>query len=135
MSDLSKNFQDYELRCRGSGKLIIHPGFIDQLQLLRDDVFAASKRGIVVLSGCRSFEYNALIGGHPLSLHVCDKPMHPGQQGTLAVDAAAIDGWYRGVLFASAWNRGWSIGWNAARKFLHLDRRDLVGLKQDSFDY
>jgi len=140
---LSKNFYDHELRCRGSGKLTLHPGFVEELQALRDDVFAATAagpygpagRGMVLLSGCRSFEYNAQIGGHEKSLHICDRPMHPGQEGTLAVDAVAADGYYRGVLFYCAWKRGWSIGWNAAKKFLHLDRRDWVGLKQSSFDY
>jgi hypothetical protein len=131
MSYLSPNFSTFELQCKGSGKLILHPGFMQELQHLRDRL----GRAMIITSGCRSFEYNTHVGGHPRSLHICDRASHPGQQGTLAVDIAAVDGKYRGDLFTAAWELGWSVGWNAKRNFLHLDRRDMVGLAQSSFDY
>jgi hypothetical protein len=134
-SKLSENFYAYEFVCRGSGKLQLHPGLIDEAQILRNEVYTETSQGIIVLSGCRSFEYNQLIKGHERSLHICDRVIHPGQQGTLGFDVAAVDPFYRGWLFSIAWRRGWSIGWNAARRFLHLDRRDWVGLRQSSFDY
>jgi hypothetical protein len=57
-------------------------------------------------------------------------------EGTMAIDIATPDGAYRGELFSLAWARGWSIGWNARRGFLHLDRRiDLSGWAQTTFDY
>jgi hypothetical protein len=79
--------------------------------------------------------HNAAVGGHPKSLHIFDEPQHAKQQGALGVDVEAADGAFRGKLFSMAWKHGFSIGWNAKRKFLHLDRRDLIGLPQTSFDY
>jgi hypothetical protein len=130
---LSENFYEDEIRCRcgACNKLQLHPGFIEQLQAIRSE-FGQSMH---VTSGCRCHRYNLDIGGHARSLHVCDVPSHIGQLGTLAVDIAAVDGNYRGGLFQVAWKRGWSIGWNAKRGFLHLDRRDWLGMKQTSFDY
>jgi hypothetical protein len=132
---LTQDFYEYEFQCKGSGKLILHPGFIEELQLLRNEVYHHTYKGIVITSGCRSFEYNKLIKGHERSLHICDREIHPGQKGTLGCDAAAVNPIYRGWLFSLAWKRGWSIGWNAAKGFLHLDRRDWVGLPQSTFDY
>lgn len=132
---LSKDFYAYEFVCKGSGKLILHPGLIDELQILRDEVYEYTKAGMIITSGCRSFAYNTLIKGHERSLHICDREIHPGQQGTLGIDVAAVDPYYRGCLFACAWRRGWSIGWNAVRKFLHIDKRVWVRLPQSSFDY
>ena len=123
------NFRPAELQCKGSGRLTLHPGFMDALQGLR----LAIARPMTLTSACRADWYNAQVGGHPRSLHIADMPQHEGQLGTLAVDVAATDGGYRGDLFALAWHAGWSIGWG--RGFLHLDRRDFVGLPQTSFDY
>jgi hypothetical protein len=108
-----------------------HPGFLDSLEALRVDL----RQPMKLTSACRCSEHNEAVGGHPKSLHVGDVAMHPGQEGTLGVDVEAADGNYRGELFTKAWKHGFSIGWNAKRKFLHLDRRDLVGLPQQSFDY
>ena len=135
------NFTPSEFRCRGigccGGLIRIHPGFLDRLQLLRNELGLPMH----VLSGCRCAVHNARparlggAGGHARSLHVADHPMHAGQEGTLGVDIAAVDGYYRGRLFSIAWQHGWSVGWNAARSFLHLDMRQWVGLAQTSFDY
>lgn len=128
---LSANFYADELWCKHCQKLQLHAGFISALQALRDKL----GEPVHPTSGCRCAEYNAQIGGHPKSLHVLDVAMHPGQRGTLAVDLAAPDGPYRGRLFAAAWSAGFSVGWNAKRGFLHLDRRDFVGLTPTTFDY
>ena len=129
---MTEHFNDSELACRcGCGLAQFHPGFIDSLELLREIV----GKPMILTSACRCTAHNVAVGGHQRSLHVGDSAMHPGQQGTLAVDVAASDGAFRGLLFATAWDMGWSIGWNAKRGFLHLDRRDLVGLPQTTFHY
>lgn len=123
------SFRPAELQCRGSGRLCLHPGFMDALQALR----LGLGRPMIVTSGCRAAWYNAQVGGNARSLHIADAPQHAGQLGTLAVDVATSDGAARGRLFTLAFDHGWSIGWG--RGFLHLDRRDMVGLPQTSFDY
>lgn len=134
---LSPWFSDRELACRHCGAIRFHPGFPEQLAALRIELALPMH----VLSACRCKVYNDLpvdlggVGGHVRSLHVCDYAQHPGQEGTLGIDVATLDGNYRGRLFSVAWRRGWSIGWNAARRFLHIDRRDYAGLAQTSFDY
>lgn len=129
---LTENFYEDEFRCRCScGKLRIHPGFMDELQIVRTELALPMHP----TSGCRCAWYNDQIGGHPRSLHVCDVPMHSGQLGTLGADFAAVDGAYRGKLFSILWRRGFSIGWNAKRGFLHADIRIWIGLPQTSFDY
>ena len=135
--NLTANFTKAELQCRCGkcGLAVFHPGFLDELQALRVE-FALS---MVVTSGARCKEHNDRpakdggAGGHVRSLHVCDQPQHPGQKGALAVDIRAVDGLYRGELFSIAWRRGFSIGWGGT--FLHLDRRDFVGLPKRSFNY
>lgn len=125
------HFQDRELACKCCGLLKIHRGFRAELEALRRDFGLP-----MVISGpgrCKA--HNQSVGGHPKSLHIMDEPQHDGQTGMLAVDVSTPDGVYRGKLFTAAWIRGFSIGWNAKRKFLHLDRRDLVHLPQSSFDY
>ncbi|EKE70903.1 D-Ala-D-Ala carboxypeptidase family metallohydrolase [Oceanibaculum indicum] len=134
---LYPSFTPAELACRDSGLLQFHPGFLASLQSLRD----AFGRPMVPTSGCRSRAYNDRpraqggVGGHPRSLHVADDPVHAdkGQLGCLAVDIRTPDAAWRGDLFACAWRMGWSVGWG--RGFLHLDRRDFIGLAKTSFDY
>ena len=126
------NFQ--ELHCRGTdccgGQLVLQDGFLDKLQLLRTTVATP----MVVTSCCRCAVHNEREGGHPKSLHVYDREMHPGQLGTMAIDIKAT-GDFRGKLFAAAWDQGWSVGWNKPHQFLHLDRRVDIGLPQTTFDY
>lgn len=123
------NFTPDELRCKGSGKLAFHPGFLDALQQLRSEL----GKPMVITSGCRSTMHNAAVGGHSHSLHICDAPQHDGQLGTLAVDVAYGSGAFRGALVSLAWAIGFSIGWGNG--FIHLDRRDFVGLPRTTFDY
>jgi len=133
---LSRHFTDDEFRCKcGCGALKLHPGFIEALQIVREEFGLP----MTVTSGCRCKAHNDMpaaqggAGGHPRSLHICDEPQHPGQNGTLAADIATPDGAYRGRLMFFAWKHGFSVGFG--RGFLHLDRRGLIGLKQTTFDY
>ena len=126
------HFTTAELACRcGCGLATFHDGFLVALESLR----RAFDEPMSITSACRCTAHNEQIGGHPNSLHVGDREQHPGQKGALAVDVATPNGAYRGRLFATAWRLGWSIGWNARKGFLHLDRRIAVGLAQNSFDY
>ena len=120
------NFMPAELACRGDGSLWWDEDFMGELQELRDK-FGAPMH---ITSGFRSREHNRRIGGAPHSFH-----MGKDDRGLLAVDVAAVQGDYRGKLFAVAWNNDWSIGWNAERGFLHLDRRIEIGWRQTTFDY
>jgi hypothetical protein len=129
---MTEHFTDTELACRcGCGLKNFHPGFLEELETLRE-VFG---KPMNLNSACRCTSHNTAVGGHARSLHVGDAAMHAGQQGTLAVDVVATDGEYRGQLFAVAWDLGWSIGWNAKKGFLHLDKRVLIGLPHTTFDY
>lgn len=135
---LTKDFFEYELVCQcGCGLLQFYPGLPAELQSLRNTF----GHPMIITSGCRCKVHNARpaseggAGGHPRSLHVGDFEQHPGQKGCLAVDVATPDSYYRGELFYLAWEREWSIGWNAKRKFLHLDKRVWIDLPQASFDY
>lgn len=126
------NFSTAELRCKGSGKLILAPGFGQALQGLRD----AFGHPMTINSCCRSAQHNTAVGGHPRSLHVCDEPHWP-TRGTCAVDVGLVEGQHdrlRGQLVELAWERGWSIGFHPL--FLHLDlRTEYAGLTQAEFTY
>lgn len=126
------NFLANELRCKGSGLLILAPGFGQALQGLRD----ALAEPMIINSCCRSKSHNAAVGGHPRSLHVCDHP-YWATGGTCAVDIGFVEGeddMLRGKLVDLAWERGWSIGFHP--QFIHLDlRSEYTGLKQVEFSY
>ena len=123
---------DPMLACpRAGGVVAFDDRFLDLLQSVR----VALGRSMQITSGCRTTAHNDSIGGARSSLHICDVVRAGGQTGALAVDIAAVDGQYRGDLFAAAWWVGLSIGWNAKRKFLHLDARHLIGMPKITFDY
>lgn len=140
------NFSADELRCKGSGILILAPGFGQALQGLRDALaLRATELGLPqewarmrINSACRSAAHNAAVGGHPRSLHVADKPAR-ATGGCCAVDVGCPvtesgAELYRSHLAALAWARGWSIGDH--RLFLHLDMRAVyAGLPQARFNY
>lgn len=129
LSRKDAKFTRGELACRHCGLARFHPGFLEHLHTLR----LSFAQPMTLTSGCRCQVHNANVGGNKRSLHIGDAPQHAGQNGTLAVDVATPSDEYRGILFAMAWQLGWSIGWG--RGFLHLDRRDFVGLAHNSFDY
>jgi hypothetical protein len=128
---VTPHFANSELACTHCGQAVFHPGFLDALEAARVDFGLPMK----VSGPARCKAHNAAVKGHAKSLHIWDEPQHPGQEGCLGLDFEAADGAYRGKLFSTLWKHGFSIGWNAKRKFLHADRRDLIGLPQTSFDY
>lgn len=124
------HFSPQEMACRGTGLVLMHPGFMDALESLR----VGFAKPMTVTSACRTKSHNEKVGGHPRSLHVCDAAQHPGQQGTLAVDIAvgnAAMAWELGVI---ALNTGWSVGVPRSG-FIHLDRRAMLGLSPGLFGY
>lgn len=110
-----------ELRCKGSGLLILAPGFASHLRTLR----LQFGEPMPINSACRSAAHNAAERGHPRSLHVCDAPAHP-TGGCCAIDVRTTDPAYRARLAEIALRLGWSVGVNPA--FLHLDRRSDYGV-------
>ena len=82
------------------------PAFLDALEALREEV----GRPLIITSGHRCNQWNAMVGGAPLSQHK-----------TLAVDIV-LAGHDRHVLRQAASRHGFT-GQGLARSFLHLDRR------------
>lgn len=127
-----RNFPAYELRCKGSGLIILAPGFGEDLQDLRTKFGKPMDPSSV----CRSKAHNEAVGGHPRSLHVCDFPHHP-TGGTCCIDVRAHERHmkaYRQELMDLALDLGWSVGVHPA--FLHLDMRTrYAGLPQARFTY
>jgi hypothetical protein len=125
------NFTVGELRCKGSGMLVLAPGFGEALQALRDEFGGPMS----ITSACRSKSYNKAVGGHPRSMHVWDYPHWP-TGGCCAVDVRTSrrPKEYRDALVELAWKRGWSIG--DGPTFVHLDLRvKYTKLPQARFNY
>jgi hypothetical protein len=128
---MTPHFPLHELVCKcGCGLASFHPEFLDKLEALRDLYDAPMK----LSSACRCSAHNAKVSPlAPLrSFHIGDRETRPGVKGTLAVDVV-VEASAKGKLFALAWSRGWSIGWN--RSFLHIDRRVDIGMPQITFEY
>ena len=124
-------FTEDELRCKGSGKLILAPGFSDHLLELR----VILDEPMTVNSCCRSASHNRAVGGHPRSLHVCDDP-HWDTGGCCAIDIGhrGRPPEYRAKLVRLALELGWAVGVHGG--FIHLDRRvDFTDRPQTVFPY
>ena len=117
-------FTEEELKCKGSGLLILASGFDERLKNLRVNF----GKPMIVNSCCRSKNHNQAVGGNARSLHVCDKPFWP-TGGTCAIDISAKDPIYRAELARVAMNMGWWVG--VSDTFLHLDRRIDYGIAND----
>lgn len=122
-------FTHQELACRSTGVVKLDPQFVIYLLELR----VAYARPMMVNSCCRSKAYNAEIGGHERSLHVYNFPHHD-VDGTAAIDVSwSANPGDRVDFLRTALEMGWSVG--VAMGFLHLDRRDIAGLPQQTFGY
>jgi len=129
-------FGHAELMDRSTGEGRLAPGFSAALLALRLDF----GEKMFPTSCCRSAERNRIVGGHPRSLHVYDKPHWP-TEGCCSIDIN-LARWgrraedYFEALAKVAWDRGWSIGDGRHRGFIHLDRRThVLGFRQARFSY
>lgn len=123
-------FSENELKCKGSGKLVLDIRFASRLPELR-----ASWGGAMTLNSCcRSPEHNKRVGGHPNSLHLTKNPKHP-THGTAACDVRWGDWSHEFQLgFARlAYSKGWSVGLH--NSFCHIDARKWCDLNQAVFLY
>ena len=118
-------FTEEELKCKGSGKLILAPGFAEALLAIR----IAWGRPLHPTSVCRSREYNRKIGSTDGSWHVCDD----NRGGARAIDIRMINAEDRKAFVELALAMGWSVGIN--KTFVHIDRRVDAGEKQLMFTY
>lgn len=118
-------FTENELKCRGSGKLILAEGFAGKLLELR----LAYNKPMIINSACRSTTHNASAGGAPNSYHICDDD----RGGCMAVDVRCNNGLDRLELVKLGIELNWSIGVNKA--FIHMDLRSLLGIPQLLFTY
>lgn len=119
-------FSRDELKCKGSGELLLSPGFLGDLVWLRK-IF---DKPMVVTSCCRSPEHNKAVGGATNSYHLTTSPTGTH---TMAIDIATNDEEYREELIRLARELGWSVGFG--KGFLHLDRRIHLGKPRTDFDY
>lgn len=117
-------FTEAELKCKGSGKLILADGFADMLLELR----LKYNKPMIITSACRSEEHNKKVGGAANSFHICDNGI-----GCLAIDVSCHDGRSRLELVRLGIALGWSIG--VHKSFIHLDQRDLLGIEPVLFTY
>lgn len=124
-------FTPDELRCRGTGLYRLDRRFAAHLPVLR----LAIGLPMYPTSCCRSESHNNRIGGHPRSLHVCDRPAHESAGGAMAIDISTMG--YDEALIermtTTALSLGWSVG--VAPTFLHFDRRVDIGMVAVRFTY
>jgi len=100
-----KHFRPVEMACRGTGKLSIHSGLLDRLDILR------SRCGfpLGVLSAYRTPYHNAFVGGAPFSSHL----------KAVAVDLSIV-GQDKKLMERIAKEEGFT-GFGYYRTFLHID--------------
>lgn len=118
-------FTENELKCKGSGKLILADGFADMLRELR----IIYGKPMIVTSACRSTLHNKAVGGATNSKHICDNGI-----GCLAIDVSVPNGVERMLLGKIAIELGWSVG-VPNKNFIHLDARCLLKEPQVLFGY
>lgn len=120
MTQFSEHFTREELACPTSGQLILAPGFIDALELLR----VTYGRPMAVTSGCRSSDHNAWLksrgyAASPNSFHLIGNEKYGTDTCAVDVRRPAGDDLWRLVKVAQA--EDWSVG--IAKTFIHLDQR------------
>ena len=100
-----KHFCPVELACRGTGKLSVHRGLLDRLDILRSRFGSP----LTVLSGFRSPYHNAFVGGSVFSSHL----------KAVAVDLSIV-GQDKRLMERLAKETGFT-GFGYYRTFLHID--------------
>ena len=125
-------FTPEELRCPSTHKIQLANGFQEELVRLRRQF----NHPMILTSCCRTEEHNRKIGGHPRSLHVCDRPYHP-TGGCMAADVSIADWTMEELTFFMdlCVKNGWSFGLNKKHNFIHIDRRSDINMKQTWFTY
>ena len=100
-----KHFRPVEMACRGTGKLSVHSGLLDRLDILR------SRCGfpLIVLSAFRTPYHNAFVGGAPFSSHL----------KAIAVDLSIVRQ-DKKLMGQIAKEEGFT-GFGYYRTFLHID--------------
>lgn len=122
-------FRRHELACKGSGLIVLAPGFAQHLFAFRVEL----GEPVIPTSVCRSLEHNRNVRGHPRSLHVYDRPHWP-TEGTCALDFKVLGAGYRARSVECLLDLGWSVGVHGA--FTHADRRtDYTDLERSMFLY
>ena len=111
-----KHFCPVELACRGTGKLSVHRGLLDRLDILRSRFGSP----LTVLSGFRSPYHNAFVGGAPFSFHIQAKAVDLSTRGQdkLLMERLAKEigftgfGYYRTFLHIDLGRpRSWGMKW------------------------
>jgi len=113
---MSIYFSDDELACKHCGILRLAEGFIEKLDNLRIAVDFPMK----INSCCRCPEHNEAVGGKKGSFHLTS---HIWGCCAVDVDMTGWDSKKRWAFIWAAMTRGWSIGINWSKNFVHLDRR------------
>lgn len=124
-------FPESELRCQGSGQLILDRRFAATLPMLRE----RWGRPLTPTSVCRSPDHNKAEGGHWRSMHLTANAGHAGIFGTAAADLYWGD-WSREdqvQLYRLALSLGLSCGLHPT--FLHVDLRRVIGYPVVTFHY
>ena len=87
------HFSRSELACPTTDQVRLAAGFGEALERLRVEL----DEPIYLTSACRSPSHNAMVRGHPRSLHLIVNGQW-GTGGTCTVDVVATDGEYRAKL-------------------------------------
>jgi uncharacterized protein YcbK (DUF882 family) len=108
------HFKPAELQCKGDGKLLIVPAFMDRLERLRAEV----GQRLAITSGYRSPAYNARVAATGTDgPHTTGRAVDILVRGADALDLLVVA---RGLGFT-----GFGIAQKGAVRYLHLD--DLPG--------
>lgn len=113
---MTNYFSEAEQACSHCGVIKLAAGFLDRLNELRHEF----NQPMHITSMCRCKAHNTAIGGKPDSFHLTSHPW-----GCCAADVATTN-WTsqkKWQFVNMAMQRGWSIGINWQKGFIHIDRR------------
>ena len=135
-------FSEEELRCKGTGKLLIEPEFLKRLIELRERVGVPFQ----ITSACRGPEQNARIGGASGSMHLTENARFKHVDGrvlnTCAVDIRKTSALMRRKELFKWHTANLNLSIGGGRTFYHVDlarelttevQRPLFTYKNGSF--